>query len=108
MTLPDAGDRHAAAAMGGRADAIVTATVGDDPMDVLGPLDIEVVHPDDFLLDQLDLAPRIVLDVLREQAAHTSQPALTLVDLIARLAHCSVPGFSDEVGHPIRHGGHHR
>ncbi|MHB1552580.1 MAG: hypothetical protein ACYCSX_01715 [Acidimicrobiales bacterium] len=42
--------------MGGRADAIVTATVGDDPMDVLGPLDIEVVHPDDFLPDQLDLA----------------------------------------------------
>jgi predicted nucleic acid-binding protein len=102
VTLPDADDRHVvAAALGGRADAIVTANLGDYPMDVLGPLDIEVVHPDDFLLDQLDLAPRIVLDVVRAQAAHTRQPALTPVDLIARLARCGVPGFADEVGRLI-------
>ena len=102
VTLPDPGDLHVvAAALCGRADAIVTANVGDYPTDVLGPLAIEVVHPDDFLLDQLDLAPRIVLDVLREQAAHTRQPALTPVDLIARLARCGVPGFADEVGRLI-------
>jgi predicted nucleic acid-binding protein len=102
VTLPDVDDRHVvAAAISGRADAIVTANVGDYPMDVLGPLGIEVVHPDDFLLDQLDLAPRIVLDVLREQAAHTRQPSLTPVDLIARLARCGVPGFADEVGRLI-------
>ena len=102
VMLPDADDRHVvAAALGGRADAIVTANVGDYPMDVLGPFGIEVVHPDDFLLEQLDLAPRIVLDVLREQAAHTRQPPLTPVDLIARLVRCGVPGFADEVGRLI-------
>ena len=102
VTLPDVDDRHVvAAALSGRADAIVTANVGDYPMNVLGPLDIEVVHPDDFLLDQLDLAPRIVLDVIREQAGHTRQPPLTPVDLIARLARCGVPGFADEVGRLI-------
>jgi predicted nucleic acid-binding protein len=102
VTLPDVDDRLVvAAALSGRADAIVTANVGDYPTDVLGPLGIEVVHPDDFLLDQLDLAPRIVLDVLREQAAHTRQPSLTPVDLIARLARCGVPGFADEVGRLI-------
>jgi hypothetical protein len=101
VTLPDVDDRHVVAALCGRADAIVTANVGDYPIDVLGPLDIEVLHPNDFLLDQLDLAPRIVLDVLREQAAHTRQPPLTPVDLIARLARCSVPGFADEVGRLI-------
>jgi hypothetical protein len=102
VTLPDADDRHVvAAAMSGRADAIVTANLGDYPIDVLGPLEIEVVHPDGFLLDQLDLAPRIVLDVIRAQAAHTRQPALTPVDLIARLARCGVPGFADEVGRLI-------
>lgn len=102
VTLPDVDDRHVvAAALGGRADAIVTANVGDYPTRVLGPLDIEVVHPDDFLLDQLDLAPRIVLDVLREQAAHTRQHPFTPVDPIARLARCGVPGFADEVGRLI-------
>lgn len=102
VTLPDADDRHVvAAAMRGRADAIVTANVRDYPMDVLGPLNVEVTHPDDFLLDQLDLAPRVVLDVLREQAAHTLQPALTPVDLIARLARCGIPGFADEAGRLI-------
>lgn len=60
-----------AAALRGQADAIVTANVDDYPAEVLGPLGIEVVHPDAFLLDQLDLAPRIVLDVLVEQAEHT-------------------------------------
>lgn len=37
------------------------------------------------------LAPRIVLEVIREQAAHTSRPSLTPTDLIARLARCGVP-----------------
>lgn len=78
LTLPDADDRHVvAAAARGRADAIVTANVDDFPDDVLAPLDIAVVDPDAFLLDQLDLAPRTVLDVLREQAAHTRNPRLT-------------------------------
>ncbi|MDA8286394.1 MAG: PIN domain-containing protein [Actinomycetota bacterium] len=46
VTLPDVDDRHVvAAALGGRADAIVTANVGDYPTRVLGPLNIEVGHP---------------------------------------------------------------
>ncbi len=102
VTLPDPDDRHVvAAAVRGRADAIVTANVRDYPPDVLGSLHIEIIHPDDFLLDQLDLAPRIVLDVLREQADHTRQPALTPIDLIARLARAGVPGFADEAGRLI-------
>lgn len=99
VTLPDPDDRHVvAAAMRGRADAIVTANIRDYPVDILDPLSIKVVHTDDFLLDQLDLAPRVVLDVLREQAAHTRRPALTPVDLIARLARAGAPAFSDEAG----------
>lgn len=102
VTLPDPNDRHVvAAALHGRADGIVTANVRDYPTDVLEPLNIEVIHPDDFLLDQLDLAPRIVLDILREQAVHTRWPALTPVDLIAHLARAGVPGFADEAGRLI-------
>jgi len=98
VTLPDVDDRFVVAALAGRADAILTAKVSDYPMEVLGSFDLEVVHPDDFLLDQLDLAPRIGLHVLGEQAAHTRQPPHTPVDLLARLARCGVPGFADEVG----------
>lgn len=102
VTLSDPDDRHVvAAAVRGRADAIVTANVRDYPPDVLEPLNIKIIHPDDFLLDQIDLAPRIVLDVLREQAAHTRQPALTPIDLIARLARAGVPRFANEAGRLI-------
>lgn len=102
VTLPDPDDRHVvAAALRGRADAIVTANVRDYPPDVLDPLGIEVIHPDTFLLDQLDLAPHVVLDVLREQADHTRRPALTPIDLITRLARAGAPGFADEAGRLI-------
>lgn len=102
VTLPDPDDRHVvAAAMRGRADAIVTANVRDFSDETLAPLEIAVVHPDDFLLDQLDLAPRVVLDVLREQAAHTRNPPLAPTDLLARLARAGVPRFADEAGRMI-------
>lgn len=102
LMLPDADDRHVvAAAMRGKADAIVTANFRDFPAETLEPLEIAVVHPDDFLLDQLDLAPRVVLDVLREQAAHTRNPPLTPTDLLTRLARAGVPAFADEAGRMI-------
>jgi len=87
--------------MRGRADAIVTANLRDFPDDVMTPLGIAVVSPDEFLLDQLDLAPRIVLDVLREQAAHTRRPPLTPTDLLARLARAGLPAFADEADRMI-------
>ena len=31
---------------------------------VLAPLELEAVHPDDFLLDQLDLSPPTILQVI--------------------------------------------
>jgi predicted nucleic acid-binding protein len=99
ITLPDPDDRHVvAAAVRGRADAIVTANTRDFPPQALDQLNIEVIHPDDFLLSQLDLAPRVILDILREQASQTKRPPLTPVDLIARLARAGAPGFADEAG----------
>lgn len=102
IELPDPDDRHVvAAAMLGRADTIVTANVRDFPRETLRPLEIAVVDADTFLLDQLDLAPRVLLDVLREQAAHTRHPVLTPTDLLARLGRAGVSGFADEVGRMI-------
>ena len=102
LPLPDPNDLHVlAAALRGQADAIVTANLRDFPADHLKSLDLEVIHPNDFLLDQLDLDPRTVIDTIREQAAHTRHPPLEPVDLLARLARCGVSGFADEIGRLI-------
>lgn len=98
IQLPDLDDRHVVAtAVVGRADAIVTMNVRDFPIEVMESLAIEVVHPDDFLLNQLDLAPRLVVDLVMEQAAQTTSPKLTPIDLASRLARAGVPKFSDEI-----------
>lgn len=96
--LPDEDDRHVVAtAVRGGADAIVTANLADFPAAALGPLGLEAVHPDEFLLDQADLSPPTVIQVIREQAAHTSRPPLTAQDLATLLGRAGVPGFADEI-----------
>ncbi|MET3637067.1 PIN domain-containing protein [Curtobacterium oceanosedimentum] len=57
-TTCDPKDRHVlAAAVRAKADVLVTFDVRDFPEASIAPFDVEVVHPDDFLLDQLDLFP---------------------------------------------------
>jgi hypothetical protein len=95
--LPDEDDRHvAAAAIRGGAQGIITANVKDFPAAALEPLGLEAVHPDDFLLDQLDLSPPTILQVIRDQAARTRRPSLTPRDLATLLGRAGVPGFADE------------
>ena len=98
IRLPDPDDRHvAAAAARGGAQGIITANVKDFPATALEPLGLEAVHPDDFLLDQLDLSPPTILRVIHEQAAHTRRPPLTPRDLATLLGRAGVPGFADEI-----------
>jgi PIN domain len=98
ILLPDENDRHVvAAAVRGGADAIITANLADFPVTALGPFGLGAVHPDDFLLDQLDLSPPTIVRVIHEQAAHTRNPPLTPRDLATLLGRAGVPGFADEV-----------
>lgn len=97
ISLPDNDDRHVvAAAIQAGAQAIVTFNVRDFP-ESLSTLGLEAVHPDDFLLDQLDLSPPTILQVIREQAGHTRQPRLTPQDLAELLSRAGVPHFADEI-----------
>src|SRR6185437_5706805 len=92
ISLPDPDDRHVvAAAIHGDAHAIVTANVADFPAAVLRPLGLEAVHPDDFLLDHLDLSPAAIVEVFSEQAADTRRPPLTRQELAAILGRAGVP-----------------
>src|ERR1700733_12049376 len=98
LLLPDETDRHVlAAAIRGGAQGIITANVKDFPAAALDPLGLEAVHPDDCLLDQLDLTPPTILQVIREQAAHTRRPPLTPRDLATLLGKAGVPSFTDEI-----------
>lgn len=95
VVLPDPDDRHVvAAAMLGRADLLVTANVRDFPPEVLEPLGLEVQHPDDFLLNQLDLEPDLTIATLHQQAAATKRPTVTTAALLEKLGRCGVPKFA--------------
>ena len=98
LSLPDQDDRHVvAAAIRGGAHGIITANVRDFPSAALQPHGLEAVHPDDFLLDQLDFSPPTMLQVIREQAASTTRPPLTAPDLAVLLGRAGVPGFADDI-----------
>lgn len=98
ITLPDRDDRHViAAAVRGGADTIVTANLADFPAATLAPLGLEAIHPDDFLLDQLDLSPMAVLTAIRKQASDSRRPPLTCHDLATLLGRAGTPRFAAEV-----------
>lgn len=87
-------DRHVlAAAVRGDANLIVTANLRDFPEAALVPYGIEAVHPDDFLLDQLDLDPERVLQVLVDQRGDYTRPELQVEEFYRTLA-LVVPGFA--------------
>jgi predicted nucleic acid-binding protein len=98
LDLPDPDDRHVlAAAIAGGAQAIVTSNLKDFPEEQLRGRGIEARHPDEFLLDQLDLLPSRTLQVLIEQAADLAQPATDLAGVLNNLERCQVPNFVEAV-----------
>ena len=78
LQLPDPDDAHVlAAAIAGHADCIVTANLKDFPEDALAPFGIQVIHPDEFLIAQMDLDSLSVLASFKEQRARLKNPAYT-------------------------------
>ena len=63
----------------------MTANLRDFPTRALKTYGIEAQHPDDFVLDLLDLAPGAVANVLLEQAASLKNPPRTIPDLLDTL-----------------------
>lgn len=88
LVLPDADDRHVlAAAIMGHADAIVTNNLKDFPAKVMATYGIEAQHPDDFIMNQLELRPFEALEVFKRVRAKRRNPACTaaeLIDLVER------------------------
>ena len=89
-------DRHVlAAAVRGGAELLVTFNTKDFPSASVDPFDLEVVHPDDFLLDQLDLYHAPTLRALVELVEGYDSPAMTVDDFLLALTRAGVPRFAD-------------
>jgi len=80
-----------AAAICGHADAIVTFNLGDFPAAAMAPFGVEAQHPDDFLLNQLDLQPIAALKSIKAMRSRWRNPQLTALDLAAALDKLQLP-----------------
>jgi predicted nucleic acid-binding protein len=99
----DPKDRHVlAAAVRAHAEVIVTFNVTDFPEAALKPYDVAAIHPDEFLLDQLDLYPRQTIEVLEQQAASYRREPTTVGRLLPLLDRTGLPKFAAEVRRHIR------
>lgn len=79
LDLPDENDRHVlAAAIRSGAQAIVTYNLRDFPEHVLEPFGIEAKHPDEFVVESIDISPAHVMRSLAEQAADCRKPPRTV------------------------------
>ncbi|MBL7501288.1 PIN domain-containing protein [Frankia sp. CNm7] len=99
----DPKDRHVlAAAVRAKAEIIVTFNLRDFPEPALKPYDVVAIHPDDFLLDQLDLHPALTVEVLEDQAASYRREPTTIAGLLPLLERTGLPRFAAEVHRHLR------
>lgn len=92
LSLPDPDDRHVlAAAIKCSADAIVTLNLKDFPEHILATYQIELIHPDDFILYQIDLAPALCCKAFRDQRTALKNPPLTADEFLANLQKQQLP-----------------
>lgn len=75
------------------------ALVKDFPSAALEPYGVEALHPDDFLLDLLDLDEATVQAVLVEQAQAYTNPLTTVDELLSQLNR-TVPRFAAQAAAP--------
>lgn len=96
--MNDPKDRHVlTAGIRANCEVLVTFNLKDFPDECVAAYDIEIVHPDKFLLDQLDLYPGSTVGVLHQLIADYCSPTLEMEDLLVRLADAGVPDFASAV-----------
>jgi predicted nucleic acid-binding protein len=92
LQLADADDRHVlAAAIKCNASVIVTFNLKDFPVDILGPFNIEALHPDDFIVDLWDLDQAAVLEAAQRQRASLKNPPHNAREYLDKLLQQKLP-----------------
>ena len=92
LKLPDPNDRHVlAAAIRGGAQLIVTVNLKDFPEETLAANDIVAMHPDDFVLDLIDLEPGTVSQTVTQQANALKNPPMIVDEVLETLHRQGLP-----------------
>lgn len=86
LSLPDPNDRHVlAAAIRAGANMLVTYNLRDFPEKLLQTYGIQAIHPDDFIVCQMDLAPNIVCLAVKRHRASLRNPPKSIEDYFQTL-----------------------
>ncbi|MEV6983841.1 PIN domain-containing protein [Sphaerisporangium sp. NPDC051017] len=86
LKLPDPDDRHVlAAAIKTGAEIIVTSNLQDFPAEVLSSWGIVAKSPDEFLLDLIDIADRVVFSCVQQIVDQRINPPETLDEVLRQL-----------------------
>jgi predicted nucleic acid-binding protein len=92
LCLPDENDRHVlAAAIRCNSDVIVTFNLKDFPSDYLSSYDIEVQHPDEFILYLIDLYPVQVCKAVEKVRQRLRNPTMDCERYLANLLKQGLP-----------------
>lgn len=92
LTLPDVDDRHVvAAAIRANAGVIVTRNCRDFPASVLTPLNIDVLPPDIFIADLIDLNLMLSLEAVTRQRQSLRHPSFSAAAFLSMLRQIGLP-----------------
>lgn len=92
LQLPDPDDRHVlAAAIAGHADCIVTDNLKDFPIEIVELYGIEIVDPDRFIINQLDLDEYIALAALKAMRKRWRKPEASAEDFATAFERFDMP-----------------
>ena len=98
VTLPDVKDRHVlAAAVRCSAQVVITSNRKHFPVQSVIPFDIEVLTPDEFLINQHRMNHDLVMERLNEQASACASPIERLLLRLARNA----PRFVEKIRNKV-------
>ena len=84
-----------AAAIVGHADAIATLNIKDFPQAVLQPYGVEVQHPDEFVVYQLQVHKIQALSAIKKMRARWTNPARSAQELITAFELRGLPLTAD-------------
>ena len=100
LHLPDPNDRHVlAAAIRAKAEIIVTLNHKDFPPELLGPYEIETLHPDAFISDLFDLNHALTLEAVRRQRLSLKHPSMAVDEFLDMLLKQGLPMTVKELAH---------
>ncbi len=86
LELPDPDDRHVlAAAIRANAEVIVTNNLKDFPDDILGQYNCHVEHPDEFIVNLLDLNHVKTVTTFKEDRNHYLNPPYSVEEYLQAL-----------------------